>query len=62
MNPVHNAEAAMLSHYMMTGTPIAFPATSMNPESVTLDFYDQLPFRYDECISEELLYHYGIEG
>ncbi|MEL0190612.1 MAG: hypothetical protein VW878_07285 [Candidatus Poseidoniales archaeon] len=61
MNPAQNAEAAMLSQYMMTGTPIAFPATSMHPESVTLDFYDQLPFRYDECISEELLYHYGIE-
>ena len=61
MSPAQNAEARMLSQYMMTGTPIAFPATSMHPESVTLDFYDQLPFRYDECTSEELLYHYGIE-
>ena len=61
MSLAQNAEARMLSQYMMTGTPIAFPATSMNPESVTLDFYDNLPYRYDECTSEELLYHYGIE-
>ena len=59
MNPAHNAEAAMLSQYMMTGTPIAFPATSMNPESVTLDHYDQL--LYEKCTSEELQWAFGSE-
>ena len=33
--------------------------TSMNPESVTLDYYDNL--RYDECTSEELQWAYGSE-
>ena len=33
--------------------------TSMNPESVTLDYYDNL--RYDACTSEELQWAYGSE-
>ena len=48
-------------HYHDTtmDTPTVFHATSMNPESVTLDHYDQLP--YDECTSEEILWAYGSE-
>ena len=62
MSLAQNAEARhVLSSVYDDGTPIAFPATSMHLESVDLDFYDNLPYRYDECTLEELLYHYGIE-
>ena len=60
MNRAQTVEARMLSQYMTTGTPIAFPATSMNQESVTQDFYN-LPLRYDECTSEDMLWAYGSE-
>ena len=52
---------AALMHYqfMTMDTPTVFLATSMNPESVTLDHYDQM--EYDPCTSEELLWAYGSE-
>ena len=53
--------AALPMHYHVTtmDTPTVFHATSMNPESVTLDHYDQM--EYDRCTSEELLWAYGSE-
>ena len=53
--------AALQMHYHVTtmDTPTVFHATSMNPESVTLDHYDQM--EYDKCTSEELLWAYGSE-
>ena len=53
--------AALQMHYHVTtmDTPTVFHATSMNPESVTLDHYDQM--EYDRCTSEELLWAYGSE-
>ena len=59
MNPAQTAEAPMHYQFMTMDTPTVFHATSMNPESVTLDHYDQLP--YDECTSEEILWAYGSE-
>ena len=52
---------AALMHYqfMTMDTPTAFLATSMNPESVTLDHYDQL--EYTKCTCEETLWAYGSE-
>ena len=59
MNRAQSVEARMLSRYMTMDIPTAFHATSMHPESVTLDFYDNL--RYDECYCEDTLWAYGSE-
>ena len=59
MRAALNVVAQTHYQFMTMDTPTAFPATSMNPESVTLDYYDQL--EYTKCTCEETLWAYGGE-
>ena len=59
MRPALIVAALMHYQFMTMDTPTAFLATSMNPESVTLDHYDQL--LYEKCTSEELQWAFGSE-
>ena len=54
-----NVAAQMHYQFMTMDIPIASHATSTNPESVTLDYYDQL--LYEKCTSEELQWAFGDE-
>ena len=60
MSRVKNAALLMQKLFTMMDTPTVFHATSIHPESVTLDYYDQRCENEYHC--EDTLYAFGSEA